>query len=229
MSGTSTLFYDNGGEVEVLGDRVFIGPSGTTIEINRDGDFVRSIPRPAQIPGAITFVVLPDAGFAFVNNNNDSIYFMSPAGGFVTAGPVPTPSPSGWQSTGGLVVGDRLIMADSGPNQVYAWDLVTHEGSVLRDLSGQVANAWDLDYSDGIFYVACQNNIYRFTETGDVEPVCTPAPGYMVSVAVVGSYAYGTRNAAGEIWKVNIYTGEYDVFLDGLDYPMDIEFLRLEP
>lgn len=229
LGGVKALFYDTYGEVEVLGDRIFIGPSGTTLELDQDGNLVGSITRPPQIPWASTFVVLPDAGFGFVNNSNDSIYFMDAAGDFVTAGLIPTPSPSGLQSTSGLAVGNRLIMADSQPDQVFAYDLNTHEGSVLRDLLDQNLQPFDIDRSEGAFYVSGSRKVCKFTETGDVETICTLPTGNLTSLAVVGSYTYLSSYAGGVMYKVDIYTGQYEVLVDGLNRPEDVEYLRLAP
>jgi len=46
---------------------------------------------------------------------------------------------------------------------------------------------------------------------------------------IVGSYAYTVSNFGGAIYKVDIYTGEYQTFVTGLDYPEDIEFVRITP
>jgi hypothetical protein len=45
----------------------------------------------------------------------------------------------------------------------------------------------------------------------------------------VGTYAYTVSNGAGALYKVNLSTGEYETLADGLDYPQDVEFVRLAP
>ena len=95
LDATKTLFNEaTGRQVEVLDTHIFIGPSGTTAELDHEGGTIRSIPRPAEIPGATTFVVLPDTGFAFISNSKDSIYFMDITGAFVTADSLPVVSVS---------------------------------------------------------------------------------------------------------------------------------------
>jgi hypothetical protein len=229
LSGAQTLFHETTAKSEVLGNRVFVGPGMNILELDREGDPVATIPRPAHIPGTQSFVVLPDAGFAFVDESNDSIYFMSSSGGFVTAGPIPTPSAPALQSTRGLCVGNTLLMADTQARQVFAYDLDTHNGSVFKDLAALDAKPFDIDYSAGTFYVIGSARLGRFTETGDVETICDLPMANVVSLAVVGSYAYAVGYQAGAVYKVNIYTGDYEILLGGLDDPDDIEYLRLEP
>lgn len=227
LSGAQTVFSEASGQPEILGNRIFVGPGSNILELDQNGDLVATIPRPAQIPGTMSFVVLPDAGFAFVNVDNDSIYFMSSSGGFVTAGPIPTPSTPSLQSTRGRCVGNTLLMADTQARQVFAYDLGTHEGSVFKDLAALNAKPFDVDYSAGTYYVVGSARLGRFTETGGVETICDLPMANVVSLAVVGSYAYAVGYQAGAIYKVNIYTGDYEVLLGGLANPDDIEYLRL--
>jgi hypothetical protein len=229
LSGIETVFNETARQVEILGNRIFAGPGSNILELDRDGNLVATIARPSEIPGSESFVVLPDAGFAFVSESNDSIYFMDSSGGFVAAGPIPTPSPPALQSTRGLCLGTTLLMADTQARQVFAYDLETHEGSVFKDLAALSSKPFDIDYSAGTFYVVCSAKIGKFTETGDAATICDLPMANVVSLAVVGSYAYAAGYQAGAIYKVNIYTGDYEVLLDGLIWPRDIEYLRLEP
>jgi hypothetical protein len=108
LDGTKRLFIfsTNTREVEVLGTRIFLGPGTTVTEVNHHGLAIATITKPPGFPFGTTFAVLPDAGFAFVDNNLDSIYFMDAGGGFDASGPVPYPSPDRLQSTKGVTVGD---------------------------------------------------------------------------------------------------------------------------
>jgi hypothetical protein len=145
--------------------------------------------RPLQTPGASTFVVLPGGGFASVSNSTDSIYFMGPDGSFITAGPIAAPSPD-LRSTSGVVVGDRLIMVDSGPDLVPAYDLDTHEGPSRRTSrmvhrrdaglcwAGKSSLVWEGPNDGGC---ACASDVYSLPLGAGanllrtLEPICARA------------------------------------------------------
>jgi hypothetical protein len=174
LEGTKSLFFDTSGQAEVLGQRIFVGPGGNIVELDSEGNVVATVTRPPGIPWATTFVVLPDAGFAFVQNDNDSIYFMGPNGSLVAAGSVVSPTPSGLQNTAGVVVGNTLLMGDTDAYAVCAYDLATHEGWVFRDFVPQDLRPTDIDYYDGTFYFSgIDVKIHRFIDGGDVETVST--------------------------------------------------------
>ncbi len=230
LDGTSSLFYENGREIEVLGERIFFGPSGNILELDLEGHEVRRITRPLQIPWATTFVVLADAGFAFVNNQNDSIYFMASDGTFLASREIVVPSPTRLQGTKGITIGDTLFMADTGAYGVVAYDLDSYDGWVLRSFQSQSVRPTDVDYCDGIFYISdLQKTIRKFTQSGGLETIATLPQQNLCALAIVSSYAYSVCNFAGLVYRVNICTGQYDTLVTGLDYPQDIEFVRIFP
>lgn len=230
LDGTKNLFYQNSGQVEVLGERIFVGPSGNILELDLEGNMVRTITRASQIPWATTFVVLPDAGFAFVQNNNDSIYFMGPNGEFLYSSAIVETSPATLQSTKGLVVGDTLFMADTDAYGVLAYYLSTYEGSKFRDFSTQSVRPTDIDWYDGHFFICCMDQkIRRLGQGSDLETIATLPSAHLCALAIVGSYAYTVINSAGALYKVNLETGEYVILARGLNYPQDVEFVRVSP
>jgi hypothetical protein len=226
--GTTSVFHHMTKDIEVLGTRIFAWLGNAIRELDHQGAELRDIDIPPEIPPATAFVVLPDGGFAFVQNVNDSIYFMDAAGAFVTADSIVESSPSSLQSTGGLAFDDRLIMVDTGPDQVFEYNLQTYEGTVLHALEEVYFFPLDIDYSGTTFYVSGSSKVCRFTEVGPVELLCTLPGSYAASLAVAGSYAYVATSAAGTIHKVSIHTGDYDLLVDGLDRPKDIEYIPVE-
>lgn len=228
LDGATSLYSGLTDEIEILGTRIFVWLGTTIRELDHQGDPLGHIGISPEIPPATAFVVLPDAGFAFVQNANDSIYFMDTAGAFVAANSIVERSPDNWQSTQGLAFDDRLIMVDTGPDQVFEYDLGTYEGSVLHALDDIYIFPFDIDYSRGTFYVSGSSRVCKFAEGGPTELLCTLPASYAVSLAVAGSYAYVVTSEAGTIHKVSIHTGAYDLLVDGLSYPRDIEYIPAE-
>jgi hypothetical protein len=227
LDGEKHLFNESTFRVEVLGTRIFLGPF-TIREVSHQGALISTIHKPSWFPNGTTFAVLPDAGFAFVDNVLDSVYFMDAGGEFVVTRSVPQPSPSSLQSTKGVTVGNKLYIVDSSPDWVYEYDLDTHEGTVFEEFSGLDLVTFDIDYSDGRFYIVGSQEMYVFTEGATATEICTLPASNVVAVAVVGSHAYTVTNFTGELHRVNIHTGEYTLLAEGLDYPQDIEFIPVE-
>jgi outer membrane protein assembly factor BamB len=228
LDGEKHLFNESTSEVEVLGTRIFLGPAPNIQEVDHEGALVSTIDKPFWFPYGTTFVVLPDAGFAFVDNLLDSVYFMDAEGEFVVTRSVPHPSPSSLQGTRGMTVGNKLYIVDSSPDWVYEYDLDTHEGSVFEEFPGLELVTFDIDYSDGRFFIVGSLEMYVFTEGGTATELCTLPAANVVAVAVVGSYAHTVTNFTGELHRINIHTGEYTVLAEGLNYPQDIEFIPVE-
>jgi hypothetical protein len=119
-------------------------------------------------------------------------------------------------------------MVDSSPDWVYEYDLNTYEGSVFEEFPGQQFNTFDIDYSNGRFYVVGSLTLHSFEEGGVADTLCTFPDGNLVGVAVVGSYAYIIINSTRELHKVNIHTGESELLTTDLGYPEDIEYIPID-
>jgi DNA-binding beta-propeller fold protein YncE len=227
LAGESFVFADHGGKIEVIGNRIFAG-IGTITEFDHQGDVIRRIFRPAEVPNSYNLVVLPDTGFAFLANHSDTISIIDSVGNFVTAMEMPEATPGGLQNVSGICVGNRLIVSETGTRKVVAVDLLTYEASVFKDLTGLSGWLSDIDYSDGTYYICQAQKIHSFTETGDVFEVCEIDTSNITAIAVVDDYAYIAINFAGRVYKVDLATGDYGLFLDGLNYPQDIEFIGVD-
>ncbi len=234
MDGTYFLYPDIRGPIEVLGDRVFVMSTWNTheiMEIDSHGATIQSMTLPSGSSNYTIPAVLPDAGFAVLDNKADSIYFADPQGNPVQSIAIPGVHSTELQVVDGLIVGDKLVISENGDNQIVEVDLESYEGSVLRDFAGLANYLSGIDYSRGLYYLCdSDNDVSTFTEDGPLSPLSTLA-GTLFAITVVGDYAYVTAYGSGTIYKVNINSGSSDVFLDGLNYPEDIEYvpMAMEP
>jgi hypothetical protein len=224
MSGDYFTFRSTPASIEVLGTRIFFGP-GPVSEIDHSGNVINQISRPPEAPSRVTdFAVLPDAGFAFMENSGDTITFVTSAGTFIENVVMPEASEIN-QAFFAVVVGNRLIISETGTHKLVQVDLTTRVASIFKDLSQLGTWVGDIDYGGGLFYMAQYEDLYDFTEAGEPEVLFSVADGFMLNLAVVGKYVYATDRHAGRIYRVDIFTGEGEVLVEGLDHPRDIEYL----
>ena len=224
FSGDYFTFYSEIYEVEVLGTRIFSG-RGSMIEIDHSGDMSHLFSRPAEVAWATTTIVLPDAGFAFISNSTDSIYFVRSDGAFDRAIEIPEPSPMGLQSTRGMVVGNNLVMVDTGSSKIWQIDLATYQASLLVDLAEGDDDLRDVDYDAGAYYACESFAIHKYVPRIGETLLATLPRTNNVAICVVGRYAYVGGYARENVYRVDINTGAYEVFLDDMTSVEDIEFV----
>jgi len=146
MSGDYFLFRSGHFKIEVVGTRIFFG-AGTACEIDYSGNIIRMVDRPPEGPSRVTdFAVLPDAGFAFMENWGDTITFVTPDGAFIENVVMPEASEIN-QGLYGVVVGNRLIISENGYHKLVEVDLTTRDASIFKDLSHLGGWLLDVDYS----------------------------------------------------------------------------------
>lgn len=224
MSGDYFSFRQGDSKLEVLGTRIFFG-AGTVSEIDHSGNVIYQVSRPPEGPSRVTdFAVLPDAGFAFMENWGDTITFVTSGGAFIDNVVMPEASEIN-QGLWGVVVGNTLIISETGNQKLVQVDLTTRDASIFKDLSHLGGWLLDIDYSNGIYYLAQYDDLFEFTEDSDAEVLFNLPDGFMLYLAVVGKYAYATDRIAGKIYRVDVSTGEGEVLVEGLDNPRDIEYL----
>jgi hypothetical protein len=124
-----------------------------------------------------------------------------------------------------VAVGNSLIISGTGTKKLVEADPTTREMSIFKDLYDLGSWLLDIDYSNGMYYLAQHDNIVEFAELGEPEVLCNIPDGFMLYLAVVGKYVYAADRNAGKIYKVDIFTGESEVLVEGLVRPEDIEFL----
>jgi hypothetical protein len=237
LGGTELL---KGDDLEVLGTRIYLsGVNGEyrLLELGHDGRPISSTPPFEQGIYAAGFVVLPDGGFAVLDNDSDTVHVVAPDGSPRARVPIPNPAPGlfGRQTVDGLVVGNRLIVSETGNGQVFEVDLATYQASILFEFSepdswlGAIARD-----RDGTFHVYMAHRdwarIYSVSEDGAVRKLSTLPGRHASGLTSVGAYLFAAVNHAGAVYRIDRFTGEVEVILDGLDWPTDIEYLpmRLE-
>jgi hypothetical protein len=225
MEGNHFVFYDISVRVEVLGTRIFIGP-GNIGELDHSGTAIDLIIKPPEIPSAYGFAVLPDARFVYIDNDSDSLGFMDSEGNFIANVEMPETSPDQLQNVNGLVVGNKLIVSETGTNKLIEVDLSTYEASIFRDFTQLSGWLGDIDYSNGVYYLCQAEKVHTFTEQGEPSQLYdTQGERNIIGIAVVGRYAYITVSAVGRLYRIDVLTGESELFVEGLNRPDDIEFI----
>jgi hypothetical protein len=226
LDGTHALSSTYGGAVEVLGSRIFIIQGHSIQELNISGQEVRSFSASDSASGYAT--VLPDGGFAFCSNAQDDVDFVDAQGHYLLTVPLPNQSPESWQNIDGKVVGNTLYISEDGENNIVAVDLSSHQAGTARSITDGLGWLGGLDYRMGNFYVTRPTALTRCLPTSATETVCEFSAGAATHLAIVAGYAYVTLNFPGEVWRVELATGTAQLFLSGLDYPQDIEYLPAE-
>ena len=223
MDASSFVLYSARVEVEVLGTRIFIGPADVR-EIDYTGQVIGGPGRPGEVTGYNSFAMLPDGGVAFLENSTDFVFFVSPGGEFIEALQLPEASVVN-QFVIGLVVGNDLIISETGSYKLARIDLTTHEVSIFKDLSQLASWLGDIEYLDGMYYLTQWESLHEFTETGDPTEIAHFDQGSILGVAVVGTSAFVTSRNEGRIYRVDIPTGTVEIFAEGFDEPYEIEYL----
>jgi hypothetical protein len=228
MDRSSFQLFDGLVGVEVLGTRIFIGPSSAR-EIDYTGHDIGGPGRPDEVTQVTEFTMLPGGGVAFCENWTDSVFFVSAGGEFQGAVGLPDASSMN-QCMYGIVVGGNLIISETGSRRLACVDLATHQASIFKDLSDLTGWLGDIEYLDGMYYLTQWESLYEFTETGEPLEILHIEDGCFQGVAVVGTSAFvSARNEdepyQGLIYRVDLPTGNVETFAQGFHDPYEIEYL----
>lgn len=228
MDGSSFTLISGMYGVEVLGTRIFIGPSSVR-EIDYSGQDIGGPGRPEEVTRVTDFAMLPDGSVAFCENWTDTVFFVSASGEFLDAIELPEASSIN-QSMHGVIVGDDLIISETGNHKLARVDLSTHDTSVFRDLSELSGWLGDIEYLDGYFYLTQWESLHEFTETGDPVEIAHFEDGAVLGVAVVGTSAFVSRRNQtdpnqGRIYRVDLPTRNVEIFAEGFYDPYEMEYL----
>jgi hypothetical protein len=225
--GVKTSFVtDANRDIEVFENKVYL-KYGRNISIyNYLGGFLGSLTIDNRIfVGAMC--LLPGGDFAFLNNSNDSVSFVSSSGVLLRKMSFTNQPPDDiLQAISGLVVGNQLIISEDGNNHLIAINLDNYEWSVFKDFEHLPGWLGDIDYQDGTFYMCKSQEVYSFGKDEDAELICTLPEGNNIDIAVHGNFAYVTSNFGNKVYRINLQNGSYESFLIGLNYPQDMELLR---
>jgi hypothetical protein len=223
MDGSNFEIYNAYTYVEVLGTRIFVNASDVR-EIDHTGNVIGGPGRPDEVTRVTDFAILPDGGVAFLENETDSVFFVSPEGVFVDAVQLPEAS-SLSQGMSALVVGDDLIVSETGHGKLARVGLTTRDVSIFKDLSHLSGWLGDIEFSNGKYYMTQWESLYEFTETGDPTEIVHFDDGFVLGVAIVGTSAFLADRGLGTVYRVDIPTGTVEVFAEGFDNPNEIEYL----
>ncbi|HSD31626.1 MAG TPA: hypothetical protein VLB49_06930 [Gemmatimonadales bacterium] len=229
MNGNVEPFVAGSAPVEVMGDRVYVsGQIGPINELDVNGSLIRTIVIPEGVPWHINFAALPGGRFALMSNEVDTVSFIDDAGHLLAATSIVASPDNELQNLDGVIVGNSLIISEDGYNHLLRADLNTYAIGAFYNLSYLSGWLGAIDYSDGYYYICQAQSIYRLDESGNMKWIATLGTDLynITGVVVVGGYSFVTLNFAGAIYRVNNTTGSVTPFLEGLDYPEDLELIR---
>ena len=221
---SSFILFDNDGEVEVQGTRIFVFRGQTKWEIDNQGSVISTTSTPPGI-GLGGCTLLPDGRFTAVNNSTDNIFFISSAGLLLSSIPIPEASGPSNQNTEGVYAGNAYILSENGNNKLVKVDPTTYQASIFKDLTSLEGWLGAIDYRDDMYYLCQSKKVHKFTEQGDPTLICEVDSGNLVGICALKDYAYAVINFTGELIKIDLATGQVVVILSGLNYPEDIAFL----
>lgn len=159
------------------------------------------------------FKVLPGERVALYGASSDQILIVDFEGQVLA-----TVAPAeGLRAVSSIVLGNDLIISETGSGQLLAVDLRTYESHVFRDFSAVATDdLGPLTYADGVFYLGVgEDEIHRFTETGPLTQIATIPDFNLSGLQVVGDTAYVVVNhAAGKMYAVDLQSGTSQVVVD---------------
>ena len=202
--------------VEWYNDKLYYLPfSSGSIEERDPIDYslIRTIV--PSVSGYYNFLPLPGDRFALFSNTLDVVFVIDNTGSLLTtANLLPQPD-SRAQTVEGVVVGDQLIISENGNRQVMQLNLNTYQMSVFKDLnsvSSQINWLGAITHDQGTFYIVQPNKVYKFTETGTPELICTLPAQNNTGIAVRDGYAYVSNNFGYSIYKIDLSDGSFETY-----------------
>ena len=192
--------------VETYNKRIFVlsNDGRSIIEYNEQGNKLKTI----SISYCVNFTVIPNSGFALLDNVNDKIYFVDFNGNSLRTVNILKQKDNHLQSLSGIVVGNSLIVSQDGNNRILEVDLKSYDVSVFKDLTNLAGWLGAIDYNNGVYYLCQAKDIYSFREGQAEKRISILSEGNITGIVVVDNSAYVTINFSGEIYKVNTSTGE---------------------
>lgn len=226
--GDTTPFTDgNVRHIEVLDSRIYIKNYDEVSVYHRDGSLLETVTIDSRIGYPYSMCVLPGGELAFLDNKNDSVSFTSSSGELLDKISITgLPGDDQLQHVSGVAVDNSLVFSEDGNQQIMMIDLDTYEKSVFRDFSHLSGYLGDIEYADGTYYLTQSTELYSFRESEEEQLICEMPEGNNTAVAVLGDFAYVTSNFGDKVYRVNLNSGDYEVIVNGADYPQDIELIR---
>jgi len=210
--------------VEVLNGLLYVQNNYVISVYNLSGNLIEDIEISEDVSYPLDFCILPDSSFAFLDNENDKVSFTSASGEFITEVHMKNPSPEELQNVDAVVVDSNLVVSNTGDGTVMKINLYTFES-----LIHSIHTKGSLDYNNGNFYCGDVSTIYKFLQDSpDSNLLCTLPEGNITGIATdnKGRYAYITMNFGNKIYVVDLENGDFEIFITGLSYPNDIEWIK---
>jgi hypothetical protein len=231
LDGSYFRFASTTAPVEVVGTKIFVKDDHSIAELGHTGTphAVVSVTNPAAT--GEEFVVLPDASFVFLDNDQDKLHFIDADGSFYDTVLLPDPSPGIRQHVGAVMVDNTLVVSETGTGKLVAVELSDLSASIFRSFDPRLGPLGPLDFANGVFYLGISGDIYRFAEGGPIVGVGTVPAGDIASIVKLGRYLYVVVDEEGTVRRVHSATGEAELVASGLVSPRDIEYIpvRLAP
>ena len=242
-SGEYESFVDGEGPAKLLDGEVYIHRGRNVMVYDATGQKLQTISIPPEVQYSINFVVLPDGQLAFLDNQNDLIYFVDAKGNHLQTVRLTVELNGRLQYMGGIVVGSKLIVSENGHKELIEVDLDTYEVSLFRSLKQLQGGLGAILYSDGRYYICQKRDIYSFTkDSAEITKVATTPEGNITGIvsangrlfAVVNgmskikerSLAAKRRTTQGILYEIDPKTGKITQIRGDLNYPRGVLLLR---
>ncbi|MHC4281218.1 MAG: NHL repeat-containing protein, partial [Planctomycetota bacterium] len=191
--GRSTLLLEGSGRIRTMEGELFKLHDRQIIVTDMLGKELRRIPVPKDVRYAIGFIVIPDGRLAFLDNQNDTIYFTNAKGEHLKTVTFNDEPSSHWQHMDGVAIDNKLVVSENGNNQLISVDLSTYQLSIFRDLTNLRGGLGTITYADGEYYICQRKEIYAFSEDSEGLRKIASTPEYNIT---------GIAHAQGRLFVV---------------------------
>ncbi|MCF8364298.1 MAG: hypothetical protein K9H16_00860 [Bacteroidales bacterium] len=221
--GNSSYFSSGCYDIEIFDNYIYTLTSDYVKKYSINGNLIASIPIASQVDYKIAFVVIPNQGFAFLDNQYDKVYFTDFNGNYITEVSMPNANSASLQNVKGIVVNDKLIVSENGNNGIISIDLNNYSTGIFKDFSNLQGWLGAVGYSNGTYYLCQATKIHSFTNNSNPSLITTVPNGNLTGISIDGAIAYASINFENRVIKLDLNTGTYSNFITGINKPDDIE------
>ncbi len=242
-SGESEVFVDGHGPAKSLDGEVYVHREKNVIVYDATGQKRQTIPIPPEVRYSLDFVVLPDGQLAFLDNQNDAIYFVDVKGNHLQTVRLVDEPDRHFQNMDGIVVGNKLIVSENGHKELIEVDLDTYEVSLFRSLKQLRGGLGAILYTDGRYYICQKRDIYSFTEdSAEITKVATTPEGNITGIVSANGRLFAVvngmskvkelclsdkyRTTQGILYEIDPKTGKITQIRGALNFPSGVLVLR---
>jgi hypothetical protein len=225
-----TSFLFPGKNVEIYEKNIYTTKYNSYVEVYTiDGILQSTIDIPSEVKYFIDFVVIPNMGFAFLDNRYDKVYITDLEGNFLRSISIPNVQEGGdnhLQNVDGIIIENNIVISENGNNEIFCISLEDYSAEIYKNLSHLRGWLGAFDYYKGINYICQATRIYSFIEDGSPNLISELPEGNITGIVIYDGHAFVTINFKNKIMKVNLDYGTYEDFASGLSYPKDIELYQ---